>query len=130
MKDLIMRAVYEFYDEKIAPTLDMIYEKILQKTSGEDYEFPYGRSTLSKILKSLGFHYCRNKNRQVLMESPRIQAMRYEFLRKLRKFRSDGYKIVYLDETRYDTHDTPSRILPMVRIDAAFGDQFQKVKGL
>ena len=37
MKDLIKRAVYEFYDEKIAPTLDMIYEKILQKTSGEDY---------------------------------------------------------------------------------------------
>ena len=94
MKDLIMRAVYEFYDEKIAPTLNMIYEKILQKTSCEDYEFPYGRSTLSKILKSLGFRYCRNKNRQVLMESPCIQAMCYEFLRKLGKFRADGYTIV------------------------------------
>ena len=97
MKHLIRRAVYKFYDEKIAPTLDTIYEKFLQKTSGEDYEFPYGRSTLSKILKSLGFRYCRNKNKQVLMESPRIQAMRYEFLRKLRKFRADGYTVVYLD---------------------------------
>ena len=69
MKDLIRRTVYEFYDERIAPTLDMLHKKILEKTRGEDYEFSYGRTTLFEILKSLGFHYCRNNNRKVLMES-------------------------------------------------------------
>ena len=27
-KDLIQRTVYAFYDQKIAPTLDMIYDKL------------------------------------------------------------------------------------------------------
>ena len=39
------------------------------------------------------------------MESPRIVAWRYRYLDKLNKFRSEGCRIVYLDETCYDTHD-------------------------
>ena len=83
-KDLIRTTIYEFYDQKICPTLDMLFEKIQERTKGEDYEFPYGRTWLSKLVKSLGFCYCRSNNRQVLMESPRIMAWRWEFLRKIR----------------------------------------------
>ena len=68
-KDLIRATIYEYYDQKICPTLNMLFEKIQEKTKGEDYEFPYGRTWLSKLVKVLGFCYCRSNNREVLMES-------------------------------------------------------------
>ena len=39
-KDLIRATIYEFYDQKICPTLDMLFEKIQERTKGKDYEFP------------------------------------------------------------------------------------------
>ena len=100
-KDLIRATIYEFYDQKICPTLDMLLEKIQERTMG-DYEFPYGRTWLSKLVKSLGFCYCRSNNREILMESPSIMAWRWEFLRKLKTLRAEGCTPVYLDETWFD----------------------------
>ena len=110
-KDLIRATIYEFYDQKICLTLDMLFEKIQERTKGEDYEFPYGRTWLSKLAKSLGFCYYRSNNREVLIESPRIMAWRWEFLRKIRRLRADGYTPVYLDKTWFDSHETASRLL-------------------
>ena len=39
------------------------------------------------------------------MEIPRIAARRYEYLRKIRKLRAEGFLPVFIDETWYDTHD-------------------------
>ena len=89
-RDLIRAPIYEFYDQKVCPTLDMLFEKIQERTKGEDYEFPYGRTWLSKLVKSLGFCYCRSNNREVLMESPRIMAWRWEYFRKIRKLRAEA----------------------------------------
>ena len=90
----------------------MLFEKIQERTKGEDYEFPYGITWLSKLVKSLGFCYCRSNNREVLMESPRIiMAWRWEFLRKIRKLKAEGYNPVYLDETWFDNDETVSRLL-------------------
>ena len=33
----------------------MLFEKIQERTKGEDYEFPYGRTWLPTLVKSLGF---------------------------------------------------------------------------
>ena len=38
-------------------------------------------------------------------------AWRWEFLRKIRKLRADGYTPVYPDETWFDSHETVSRLL-------------------
>ena len=53
----------------------------------------------------IGFHFCKTNNRTVLMEIPRIAARRYEYLRKTRKLRAEGFLPVFIDETWYDTHD-------------------------
>ena len=54
-KDLIRRTIYEFYDKKVAPTVEMVSEKIKLKTQDTDYDFPYGLTTPRRILKKLGF---------------------------------------------------------------------------
>ena len=104
-KDLIRRTVYEFYDQKRAPTVQMIFQKVKEKTEGTDYAFPYELTSLKKLLKMIRFHFCKTNNRTVLMEIPRIAARRYEYLRKIRKLRAEGFLPVFIDETWYDTHD-------------------------
>ena len=54
---------------------------------------------------TLGFRYCKLDNRSVLMESPRLVALRYNFLTKIKKLRDEGYNVIYLDETWFDMHD-------------------------
>ena len=39
-KDLIRRTVYEFYDQKRAATVQMIFQKVKERTEGTDYAFP------------------------------------------------------------------------------------------
>lgn len=39
------------------------------------------------------------------MESARIVSWRYKFIDRIRKLRSEGCRIIYLDETWFDTHD-------------------------
>ena len=104
-KDLIRRTVYEFYDQKRAPTVQMIFQKVKEKTEGTNYAFPYELTSLKNLLKMIGFHFCKTNNRTVLMEIPRIAARRYEYLRKVRKLRAEGFLPVFIDETWYDTHD-------------------------
>ena len=84
--DLIRASVYEFYDQKICPTLDMLSEKIRVKTKSEDYEFSYCKTWLWKRVKSLGVRYCRSNNIEVFMESSCIMDWRWEFLREIRKW--------------------------------------------
>ena len=75
-KDLIRRTVYEFYDQKRAPSVQMIFQKVNEKTEGTGYAFPYELTSLKKLLKMIGFHFCKTNNRTVLMEIPRIAARR------------------------------------------------------
>ena len=104
-KDLIRRTVYEFYDQKRAPAVQMIFQKVKEKTEGTDCAFPYELTSLKKLLKMIGFHFCKTNNRTVLMEIPRIAARCYEYLRKIRKLQAEGFLPVFIDETWYDTHD-------------------------
>ena len=47
----------------------MIFQKVKEKTEGTNYAFPYELTSLEKLLKMIGFHFCKTNNRTVLMES-------------------------------------------------------------
>lgn len=68
--DLIRRTVYKCYEMRVAPTVDMIYEKLKD-------EIPYHRTSLYWILRKIGFRYCRTSGRNVIMESARLVRWRY-----------------------------------------------------
>ena len=104
-KDLIWHTLYEFYDQKRAPTVQTIFQKVKEKTEGTDYAFQYELTSLKKLLKMIGFHFCKTNNHTVLMEIPCITARHYEYLRKMRKLQADGFLSVFMDEIWYDTHD-------------------------
>ena len=61
-KDLIRRTVYEFYDQKRAPlrTVQMIFQKVKEKTEGTDYAFPYELTSLKKTAKDDRISFLQN----------------------------------------------------------------------
>ena len=59
------------------------------------------KSTLTLTLLDLGYKYKKSGDNRRLLYDQRsvIKDRRCNYLRKIRKFREDGYEIVYLDET-------------------------------
>lgn len=88
----------------------MLLDRLKDRTAGTPDSFPYERTTLYRLLKHLGFRYRVYNRRKVIMEAPRIVALRHRFLRQIAQVRAQGKNIVYLDETWFDTHTVPSRL--------------------
>ena len=95
-KCVIRRTVQSMYEEKkVLLTLKNIREILKEKI-----EFFASLSTLSKVLKGLGFSYKRCvQNRKVLMERPDVVAHRIRFLRQIKSYREEGRPVIYTDET-------------------------------
>ena len=49
------------------------------------------------------------------MESPRLKAWRNEYLTDINKFREKKGRIIYLDETWWDSHDESAKGWPKVQ---------------
>ena len=129
-KDLIRRTVYEFYDQKRAPTVQVIFQKVKEKTEGTNYAFPYELTSLKKLLKMIGFHFCKTNNRTVLMEIPRIAAGRYEYLRKIRKLRAEGFLPVFIDELGTTLKTLLKKHGEIILVDVTSRNSFQKEREL
>ena len=92
-KDLIRRKIQEFYDNGMYPTREKVMEAI---------NFRGSKTSMSKILRSLGYQYKRsNDGRRFLMERNDIIASRISFLRKMHSIRNELSRrpIIYIDET-------------------------------
>ena len=102
---LIRRTVSEFYESHEYPTLDKILTKL--KSDGN---FPYGRSTLHKVLRKLKFRYAKRDDKVFFYERRDIIESRHKYLREIRKYRKEGRPIVFLDETWANAHMAPERV--------------------
>jgi hypothetical protein len=68
----------------------------LSQFSKEELEFHGSRSTLYKILKSMGFRYKLENHRKILIERPFITAKRIKFLTQYLRYKEmypNSYKI-------------------------------------
>lgn len=104
-EDLIRRKIYQMYEEQKVPTLLSLSARL----SEDDCDISCSTTTLWRTLRRLGFLFKKIDKRQVIMESHRLQQLRIQYLEKINKARSENRTIIYLDETWYDTHDTPSK---------------------
>lgn len=102
-KDLIRRKIYAMYQENLVPTIRSLKARLAL----DDTNISCSITSLWRIVSQMGFKYKKINKRQVLMESQRLQKWRYEYLIKIREYRSLSRPIIYLDETWFDTHETP-----------------------
>lgn len=83
-------------------TLDTITAALL-----DELDIDISRSTVRRRLLQNGFKFRKVNNRKILIEKPEIIAARCQFLRTLRRIRSEtpDKEIIYLDETWYNQFD-------------------------
>ena len=73
----------------------------LSKKLKEEINFPYGRTHLFRLLKTLGFKYKKRGRESILNERSDLIMWRESFLRRIREIREKEpqREIVYTDET-------------------------------
>lgn len=96
-KCTIRHMIHSFYVvKKEIPTVHKLW--LALKT---DIDFKYSKTTLRRILRSMGYKYkkCQSK-RKILMERYDIVAWRAKFILRMRKNRLEEKRpVIYLDET-------------------------------
>lgn len=101
-KCAVRRTIYNFHlQKKCFPTV-----KLLLVELRDSINFEGQKSSLKTILKDLGFKWRKTQNnRKLLIETQDIREKRISYLRSVRRFRSEGRPIVYLDESYiHSTH--------------------------
>lgn len=102
----LRRTIHDFYSYKEYPTLDKLLQKVHDKSI-----FSGGRSTLAKVLKSMGFRYkTREDGKRYVYEQPRVIQQRHEYLRRMRRNRVEKRPEVFLDETWLNSHAAPEKL--------------------
>lgn len=82
----IRNLIYELRQSKQHVTLNSILTEINRKEITD-----IGRTSLHKILKSIGFKYKIENNRKALCENSAVVNKRISFLRKYQQLKCDGY---------------------------------------
>ncbi|KAK9717585.1 hypothetical protein QE152_g23664 [Popillia japonica] len=83
-----------------------IYDKI------KEYDVPFdgGLSTLSKVLKNMGFRWKKSADKKaVLMESYDIRLKRIKYLKELHRYVQDNRPIIFTDESYIHSSHTQSK---------------------
>ena len=85
-------------------------EKVLQACTENIVDFPQmSKTTLWKLMRSIGFRYKVRNNKRQLYERQAVIASRADYLRQVRAYRAAGRPIVYLDETWCNQHHSLKR---------------------
>ena len=103
---MIRRTIHNCYLNKNYPGLEKLLHVLKDKDVFEGY-----RTTLCKVLKSMGFKYkAREDGKRYIYEQPRIIHQRHNYLRRMMKNRIEGRPQLYLDETWINSHAAPERV--------------------
>lgn len=93
---VIRRYMYDFFLAKVYPSIEKLKEKLDQFMP----DFPQmSKTSLRKIVHSIGFRFKKLNKKPILMESVTIAATRHAYLKKIKTLRDQGYEIFYTDET-------------------------------
>lgn len=97
VKTEVRQAIYGMYSRKIRVTLKTILEEVV--TIKQIWEFK--KTSLWKLVKSLGFRFKKTDNRKGLCEQSHVVTLRHKFLKAYVENLDCEYPldVVFLDET-------------------------------
>lgn len=98
-RQVIHRIIHEYLCRGENPTLQQLLITVKERL-GTQFQFPYGRTVLHRLVRQLGFRYRkRGINKHLLYARSDIVAWRGKYLRQIQEYRRDGRNIIFLDET-------------------------------
>ncbi|KAJ8953023.1 hypothetical protein NQ318_015385 [Aromia moschata] len=101
---LLRDTIYEKYKKNEIATVESIHTDL----RGNGF-INVSQETVRKWILKIGFKFKVIDKRANVMESRRIVEWRMEYLENIKRYRAENRPIYYLDETWYDTHDTPRK---------------------
>ncbi|BFZ01465.1 hypothetical protein BsWGS_04504 [Bradybaena similaris] len=100
--DVIRREILKMFANNVLVTLRNLKLKLQA-----DCNIDISKSTLWKIVRCAGFTFRKTVGgRNIICEKPHLVTARSKYLRQIRERRSEGYDIVYLDESWVNAHHT------------------------
>ncbi|XP_063533653.1 uncharacterized protein LOC134743952 [Cydia strobilella] len=105
----IIYNVYKYFSRE-AETFKYLFKELpnlknLRLKLIEAINFKGSTVTLRKILRKMGFWYCKTRdNRKTLMEKHDVRLKRTKYLDKIKISRNEGSDIVYMDESYIHTN--------------------------
>jgi hypothetical protein len=105
-KCVIRNIIQDFYaTTKVLPTAAKLLPIVTEKIN-----FPWGRKSLIRVVKSTGFTWrkCNSKWRN-LIEKPEIVSWCHKYLVQMKIFREEGKEIFYVDKIWIDSNITFSK---------------------
>lgn len=91
----IRRKVHHFFFNNEMPTI----KKVLESVNSDDSLPTLSMNVMYQVLKKLGFEYTKRSRKSMLIDKPEIVNWRFNYLTDMARFRKDGKKIYFLDET-------------------------------
>ena len=91
----VRRKVHMFFFSNEMPTI----EKVMESVNNDDSLPNIKKDVMCKLMKKLGFKYSKRSRKSMLIDKPDIAVWRVKYLNEIAKYRRDGKKIYYLDET-------------------------------
>uniref|UniRef100_A0A2A4K5K9 Tc1-like transposase DDE domain-containing protein n=1 Tax=Heliothis virescens TaxID=7102 RepID=A0A2A4K5K9_HELVI len=115
---VIKRCVHNFHlTEKKLPTV-----QALQKKLKAEINYQGSMSSLSRILKELGFQWKKTQyEKRVMIEQTSIRLQRIEYLENIFKYRSEGRPIVYAGESYVDSSQSKGQGVVIVHAGSEAG---------
>lgn len=104
-KTAIQRKVHSFFARNELPNLNKVLVAV-----NEDPDLPhFSRTTLWRVLRGMHFRFCTRQRKSKLIDRPDIIAWRASYLQKIRRYREEGRRIYYTDETWVNAAHTTSK---------------------
>lgn len=105
-KNAIRQKIHSFWLKREIPTLMKIVHAI-----DDDPDLPtLSRTSLQRILKELNFEYTKRSRNSALTERGDLVIWRQKYIEDIRRYRSEGRTIYYLDETWVNAGDCTSKV--------------------
>lgn len=103
---MLRTIVHGFYLRNEAPTVAKL-QRYIDQTS----DLPsVSLATLHRMLRKLGFRYCKRSSSAHLIECPNIIRRRRKYLHQIKKYRQQKRSIYYTDETWVSAGHTKSQV--------------------
>jgi transposase len=106
-EEIIRNIIYTYADiHKRRPTMKAVFEAVKDE---EGVNFTGKIRSFRRLVHKIGFRWKKTQdNRKTLVEKSDIKAKPVEYLRRIKRYREEGWNIIYCDETYlHSPHTSP-----------------------
>lgn len=93
-KIAIRKKIHAYWSRREIPTIQKVFKSIMKDSGLPNIS----RSSFYQVLKELNFKYSKSKQDRALIEKEDLVLWRHKYISDIRRYRSEGRKIYYLDE--------------------------------